>query len=55
MLNFKVHYNQGDYRGTSKVFAIDTGRDQFLICTPSGKFIWIDTSHCILEGDGEDD
>ena len=51
MLNFKVYYNQGDYHGISKVFAIDTGRGRFLICTPSGEFIWIDTDYCTLEED----
>lgn len=49
MQDFKVYYDNVDYCGTSKVYAIDTNRDRFLVVTPYGKFLWIDTRDCILE------
>lgn len=53
MPDFKVYYDTGDYCGTSKVYAIDTNRDRFLVCTPYGKFLWVDTRDCTLEKEEE--
>ena len=49
MLEFKVYYDNGDCCGTSKVYAIDTNRDRFLVITPSGHFLWVRTEDCQLE------
>lgn len=49
MLDFKVYYDDGDYCGTSKVYAIDNNRDRFLIVNVHDKFIWVDTRDCTLE------
>lgn len=53
MQDFKVYYDNVDYCGTSKVYAIDTNRDRFLVVTPYGKFLWVDTRDCILEKEKE--
>lgn len=55
MLNFKVYYDDGDYSGISKVYAIDTNRDRFLVCTSYDKFLWVDTEDCTLEKENKDD
>lgn len=49
MPDFKVYYDNEDYCGTSKVYAIDTNRDRFLVATAYGKFLWVDTRDCTLE------
>lgn len=49
MPDFKVYCDNADYCGTSKVYAIDTNRDRFLVVTSYGKFLWVDTRDCILE------
>lgn len=49
MLEFRVYYDNIDYCGTSKVYAIDTNRDRFLVTTPSGQFLWVRTEDCQLE------
>lgn len=46
MLEFEVYYNDGDYEGKSKVYAIDTISHQFLIVTKSGYFKWVPTKYC---------
>lgn len=51
MLDFKVYYDDGDYSGVSKVYAVDTVRDRFLICDTSSNFRWVSTDDCILEKD----
>lgn len=52
MLNFKVHYDDGDYSGISKVYAIDTTRYRFLVRNSyDGRFLWVDIKDCILEED----
>lgn len=48
MLDFKAHYDNADYCGTSKVYAIDNNRDRFLVATPYGKFLWVNTEDCTL-------
>lgn len=55
MLDFKVYYDDGDYCGVSKVYAVDTVKDRFLICDTSTHFRWISTNDCILEEDEEID
>lgn len=50
MLKFKIYYDDGDYCCTSKVYAIDTVRDRFLIVNSYGKFIWVNTKDCYLKG-----
>lgn len=51
MLDFKVYYDDGDYSGVSKVYAVDTVRDRFLICDTSSNFRWVSTNDCMLEKD----
>lgn len=48
MLGFKVVYD--DYCQTihSDVYAIDGGRDRFLIVDDGGNFIWVPTDDCRL-------
>lgn len=49
MPDFEVYYDDGDCCGTSKVYAIDTVRDRFLVVTHNDKFLWVDTRDCSLE------
>lgn len=50
MLDFKVYYDNGDYSGISKVYAIDTDRERFLICNSrNGRFLWVNINDCTLE------
>lgn len=42
---FIVKY-EGDYTITSKVYAIDTVRDRFLIVDIWDNFVWVDTRNC---------
>lgn len=49
MSDFKVYYDNEDYCGTSKVYAIDTNRNRFLVTTSYGRFLWVNTEDCILE------
>lgn len=52
MPDFRVYYDDGDYSGTSKVFAIDTSGYRFLVWDSyENKFLWIDTKDCMLEED----
>lgn len=52
MPDFRVYYDDGDYSGTSKIFAIDTFGSRFLVLDSyQNKFLWIDTKNCILEED----
>ena len=48
--NFVVYFNDGDYCGKSKVYAIDCIRDRFLVAYFNGsvnsKFLWVDISDC---------
>lgn len=46
MLDFEVYYDDGEYCGTSKVYAIDTTRDRFLVVNAHSEFIWVDTKDC---------
>lgn len=46
MLNFEVYYDNCEYEGKSKVYAIDTLNHQFLIVTRTGDFKWIFTEYC---------
>jgi hypothetical protein len=56
MLDFKVYYDDGDYCGISKVYAIDTTRYRFLVCSSyDGRFLWVDIKDCILEKENKDD
>lgn len=57
MLNFKVYYyyDDGDYSGISKVYAIDTTRYRFLVCDSYGKFLWVNIKDCTLEKENNDD
>lgn len=38
---------------TSKVYAIDTARDRFLVVNDSGHFTWIPISSCMLRPEDE--
>lgn len=49
MLNFEVHYNDGKYFGASKVYAIDTVRDRFLVVNARGIFQWVNTENCVIK------
>lgn len=49
MLNFKIYYDDGDDYGISKVYAIDTVRDRFLIVNAHGNFLWVDTKDCTIK------
>lgn len=51
MLNFEVFCDNDDFNGTSKVYAIDTTRDRFLIVNACGEFLWVDTKDCMIERD----
>ena len=52
MQDFRVYYDDGDYSGTSKVFAIDTFGSRFLVSNSYvNKFLWVDTKDCMLEED----
>lgn len=51
MLNFEVFCDNDDFHGTSKVYAIDTTRDRFLIVNACGEFLWVDTKDCMIERD----
>lgn len=60
MLNFEVYYEVGlpgdcDYCGTSKVYAIDTTRDRFLIVNACGEFLWVDTKDCTIVEEEKND
>lgn len=55
MLNFEVYYNDGYYCGTSKVYAIDTIKDRFLIVNTHDRFLWIDTENCTIEKENKND
>lgn len=46
MSNFKVTWDGDYYNITSKVYAIDTTRDRFLIVTDDGWFKWVPTDEC---------
>lgn len=55
MFDFKVYYDNGDYSGISKVYAIDTTRYRFLVCNSyNGRFLWVDIIDCTLE-EGKDE
>ena len=49
MPDFKVYYDNIDCCETSKVYAIDTNRDRFLVTTPYGNFLWVNIKDCTLE------
>ena len=52
MPDFRVYYDDGDYSGISKVFAIDTLGSRFLVWgSYVNKFLWVDTKDCMLEED----
>lgn len=56
MPNFKVYYDNGDYSGISKVYAIDTTRYRFLVRNSyDGRFLWVDIKDCILQPEEEKD
>lgn len=55
MLNFEVNYYDGNYFGASKVYAIDTVRDRFLVVNARGKFIWVNTESCIIKKEKKND
>lgn len=55
MLNFEVYYEWGSYCGTSKVYAIDTTRDRFLVVNAHGEFLWVDTKDCTIVEENEND
>lgn len=55
MLNFEVNYYDGNYFGASKVYAIDTVRDRFLVVNARGKFIWVNTESCIIKKEEKKD
>lgn len=53
MERFKVYYDGGwsDCPERSEVYAIDAVRDRFLIVRASdGRFMWVSTEDCTLEG-----
>ena len=55
MFEFKVYYDDGDYSGVSKVYAIDTTRYRFLVCNSyNDRFMWVDIQDCILEEEEDD-
>ncbi len=55
MFDFKVYYDDGDYSGTSKVYAIDITRYRFLVCNSyDGRFLWVSIKDCILEEEKDD-
>lgn len=51
-LNFEVYYDNGDYHGSSKVYAIDTNGDRFLVINVYGDFLWVNTKDCIIKKEG---
>ena len=56
MLDFKVYYDNEDYSGISKVYAIDTNRERFLVCNSyNGRFLWVNINDCMLEEENKDD
>lgn len=55
MLNFEVCYDDGNYFGTSKVYAIDTVRDRFLVVNAHGDFLWANTEDCIIKKEDKND
>lgn len=56
MLDFKIYYDDGNYNGVSKVYAIDTTRYRFLVCNSyNNRFMWVDIQDCTLEEDERDD
>ena len=55
MLNFEVYYNNGYYYGTSKVYAIDTIKDRFLIVNTQDRFLWVDIEDCTIEKENKND
>lgn len=56
MLDFKIYYDDGNYNGVSKVYAIDTMRYRFLVCNSyNNRFMWVDIQDCMLEEDERDD
>lgn len=56
MLDFRVYYDDGDYSGVSKVFAIDTSGYRFLVWNSyKNGFLWVDTKDCMLEEDKKTD
>lgn len=48
MLDFEVFYDDNYYHGRSKVYAIDTTRDRFLVVDDDGYFRWVKTEDCEL-------
>ena len=55
MLNFEVYYNNGYYCGTSKVYAIDTIKDRFLIVNTHDRFLLVDIEDCTIEKENKND
>lgn len=52
MIEFKVTwYDDYDAPCISKVYAIDTTRDRFLVVDSHGRFKWTDTKYCEIEED----
>lgn len=49
MPDFEVYYEWGSYCGYSKVYAINTHSDCFLVVNKFGDFMWISTSSCKLK------
>lgn len=54
-MNFKVTwYDEYDIGHISKVYAVDTTRDRFLVVDSHGYFIWVDTNLCKIEEDSHE-
>lgn len=50
MFKFKVYYDDGNYSGVSKVYAVDTTRYRFLVCNSyNNRFMWVNIQDCTLE------
>lgn len=55
MIEFKVCYDDGNYSGVSKVYAVDTTRYRFLIRNSyNGRFMWVNIQDCILKEEKDD-
>ena len=55
MIEFKVCYDDGNYSGVSKVYAVDTTRYRFLVRSSyNGRFMWVNIQDCILKEEKDD-
>ena len=51
----KVHVRGSCFAFTSKVYAINVERNQFLISGTAGNFYWVDIDDCLLHDSHEEE